>query len=218
MLTIGLRTRRRVQEALIAMRHITRFQSTVIAFALVALPSLVEAGPPLICHPFQTAGSALLPWGSGPGWNTPDQEYDVSNLVPQTLAVLDEQAPLLARMENMRRAVIYATRDQRVAQQLLKAVLARASGPNASRLAVFDAGYLIESYKQASHLFGRAMTDQDGYALVVRAMAMGPAAPEMEFAAALMTSGAVSSKHLQRARAAVSDESLLARNITSIGW
>ena len=200
------------------MRHITRFQFIVVALALVGLPTLVEAGPPLICHPFQTAGATLLPWGTGPGWNTPDHGFDVTKVVPQTLAVLDDDAPLLARMENMRRAVIYATRDQRVAEQLLNAVLARASAPNATRLAVFDAGYLIESYKQASHLFGRAMTDRDGYTLVVRAMAMGPQMPEMEFAAALMTSGSVSSKHLQRARAAVSGESLLAKNITNLGW
>ena len=200
------------------MRQVTRLHSIVFVFALIGLPSFVEAGPPLICHPFQTAGAALLPWGTGAGWNTPDRQYDVANLVPQTLALLDEDAPVLARMENMRRAVIYATRDERLAQQLLDAVLARASAPGASRLAVFDAGYLIESYKQAAHLFGRTMTDRDGYALVVRAMTMGPAAAEMEFAAALMTSGAASSKHLQRARAAAGAESLLAKNITNIGW
>ncbi len=200
------------------MTHNTRFQCIVVALAIVGLPSLVQAGPPLICHPFQTAGSSLLPWGADPGWNSPDRDYDITRLVPQTLALLDDRAPLLARMENMRRAVIYASRDQRIAQRLLDAALARASAPNASRLAVFDAGYLIESYKQATHLFGRAMTAQDGYALVVRAMSMGATVPEMDFAAALMTSGAASSNHLQRARAAVDPESLLARNITSLGW
>jgi hypothetical protein len=185
---------------------------------LIALPSVVEAGPPLICHPFQTEGGKLLAWGSGPGWNTPDPHYDLNRLTADTLALLDADAPVLARMENMRRAVIYASGDLQVAEQLLAAVLARATTPRASRLATFDAGYLIESFKQARHLFGRSITHQDGYAMVRRAIDMGAPLPELEFAAALMTEGAQSSAHMQRARAAVRAESLLAKNITNLRW
>jgi hypothetical protein len=190
----------------------------VAATVLAALPSIAEAGPPLICHPFQTGSANLLQWGSGPGWNTPDDRYDVQRLTGETLALLDADAPVLSRMENMRRAVIYATKDRRVAEQLLQAIRDRATQPGAGRLALFDAGYLIESYKQATHLFGRTITGEDGYALVTRALEMGRPDGEMEFAAALMTQGTRSSAHLQRARTLARAESPLARNITQLEW
>ena len=199
------------------MRRLTSVQ-LIAAAVLLVLPTIAQAGPPLICHPFQTAAGRLLPWGSGPGWNTPDRRYDVSRLTADTLSLLDPDAPILTRMENMRRAVIYATRDARVAEELLAAVSARAQGPNATRAQIFDAGYLIESYKQATHLFGRKLTTGDGYALVLRAMGMGTPDPAMEFAAALMSEGPNFESHLRRARAAVSADSLLARNITKLGW
>jgi hypothetical protein len=190
----------------------------LFAAALLVSSSAAEAGPPLICHPFQTSSSALLPWGSGPGWNTPDTRYDLQRLIPDTLAILDTETAVLTRMENMRRAVIYATRDRRVAERLLTEVVARATAPNAGRLARFDAGYLIESYRQATHLFGQQMTTQDGYQMVLRAIAMGMPNPEMEFAAALMTSGQRSAAHLERVRQAAGREPLLAENLTRMGW
>jgi hypothetical protein len=199
------------------MKHISAHKMLVLAL-LIGLPTAAEAGPPLICHPFQTTGSALLAWGTGPGWNTPERNYDLRRLEAETLALLDAETSILTRMENLRRATIYATQDSRIAEKLLTAVLTRAHGPDASRLAVFDAGYLIETYKQATHLFGRAVTRADGYAMVQAAMTMGDPVPEMEFAAALMTEGAVSSAHLRRARAATAPTSLLAKNIDSLGW
>ena len=199
------------------MKHLTRIKLLAAAAVIFVLPTLAEAGPPLICHPFQTAGSELLPWGTGPGWNTPDHRYDVQRLTADTLRVMTSDAPVLARMENLRRAVIYATRDRQVADQLLAAVAARVTDtPNP--IALFDAGYLIESFKQAAHMNGRTVTTADGYAMVKKALLVGGSNPEMEFAAALMTSGSTSAAHLQRARAATPAESLLARNITNVGW
>ena len=52
----------------------------------------------------------------------------------------------------MRRATIYAMRDPAIAQELLKTVMARALATTSDGRAWFDAGYLIESYKQAVHL------------------------------------------------------------------
>jgi hypothetical protein len=193
--------------------HLTRFAAAV----LLVLPLSAEAGPPLICHPFQTSGSELLPWGSGAGWNTPDHRYDIQRLTADTLRVLTPDAPVLTRMENLRRAVIYAARDQRVAEQLLAEVGARVTRtPNP--IALFDAGYLIETFKQAAHLYGRPVTGADGYAMVKKALLIGGSNSEMEFAAALMTSGQTSATHVQRARTGAPAESLLARNITSLGW
>jgi hypothetical protein len=192
-----------------------RFVSALAVGLLLAMPAASEAGPPLICHPFQTDGAVLLPWGDGSSWNTPDRNYDVRNLAQDTMRLLSPTALVLARMENIRRATIYAARDRNAADQLLAAVLARAQSPQADAQALFDAGYLIESYKQAVHLHRRAAPTQDGYAMVRRAIATSGESSEMEFAASLMTQGAVSDAHRRRAQAGASAGSLLARNLGS---
>src|SRR5262245_13678539 len=142
----------------------------VLAIALLlALPAASEAGPPLICHPFQTGSTALLPWGDGTGWNNPSRRYDVQRLTADTLRLLSEDAPVLTRMENLRRATIYAAQDAKVADQLLAAVIARTETATPSAQALFDAGYLVESFKQAIHMLRAPATPKaDGYALVTR--------------------------------------------------
>lgn len=198
--------------------------------ALVAVPSISEAGPPLVCHPFATAGEAVLPWGAGSNWNNPDRRYDVQRLTADVLRLLTPNAPILARMENIRRATIYAGQDSRVANELLSAVLARAlaSASNGAPEphALFDAGYLIETYKQAAHLHRYNMLGEagdrwtlrnepggDGYAMVMRASALLRNSPEIEFAASLMREGAASTEHRRRAAAAARAGSLLAQNL-----
>ena len=136
------------------MTHTTRRVRTLTMALLLALPAVSEAGPPLICHPFQTGTEAVLPWGDGSSWNTPDTKYDVGRLTGDTLRLLSRGRPLIARMENLRRATIYAAKDPRVANELLSAVLARALASAATGTpdaeALFDAGYLLETYKQAT--------------------------------------------------------------------
>src|SRR5215216_1153199 len=126
------------------MNTLTRSLVAVGIVAFFATPAL--AGPPLICHPFQVESSKLISWGTGPGWNTPDRSYDIKKLVADANSVLAEDAPILNRMENMRRATIYAMRDPQIAQELLKTVMARALATTSDSRAWFDAGYLIESY------------------------------------------------------------------------
>lgn len=200
------------------MRHETAARRILLTLLLAAMPSLGEAGPPLICHPFQTDAGELLPWGTGPGWNTPDPGYDTARLERDLLRLLTPEAPVLTRMENIRRAVIYATGAPEAAGGLIAAVLARtkaAGDERATAAALFDAGYLIETYRQASHLHRRPVPAIDGYALVLRALRMSGGGAEMEFAAALMTGGATSETHLRRARGAATP--LLARNIVEQG-
>lgn len=187
-----------------------------LAFAL-AVSYRAEAGPPLICHPFDAGTSPVLPWNSGVGWKTPDPSYDVQRLTTDVLRLLSADAPILARMENMRRATIYAAQDTRVAAELLAAVLSRTAKSADDPLAWFDAGYLIESYRQASGISRRDMlagVDRDGYSFVRKAIARAGASPEMEFAASLMQSGAASAEHRRRAVAGASPGSLLAKNLT----
>jgi hypothetical protein len=207
------------------MTNLIRSFVAIAAVVFFASPAL--AGPPLICHPFEIESGTLIAWGGGPGWNTPDRSYDIKKLVADTTAVLTPDAPILTRMENMRRATIYAMRDPALAQELLKTVMGRALATTRDSRAWFDAGYLIESYKQAGHLRENrrpelrawAAVDEtirvDGYNWVKKAMSMTAPSAEMEFAASLMTQGAVASAHRAKAVAAAPRNSLLAKNLAS---
>ena len=209
----------------------TTLKGLFVAIAAVlffASPAL--AGPPLICHPFETAGGTLLTWGTGSGWNTPDRAYDIKKLVADTNAVLTADAPILTRMENMRRATIYAMRDPQIAQALLKSLTTRALGTSTDSLAWFDAGYLIESYKQAVAIRDKANPEVrawaevdetikvDGYNWVKKAMSMTSPSAEMEFAASLMTQGSVASAHRAKALAAAPKNSPVARNLAALAF
>jgi hypothetical protein len=210
------------------MTTITR--SILVAAAVLFFASPALAGPPLICFPFQTEGGTLIAWGKGSGWNTPDRNYDIKRLVADTNAVLTADAPILTRMENMRRATIYAMRDPQIAQELLKSVMDRALATSKDSRAWFDAGYLIESYKQAVEIREKrqpelrawAAVDEtirvDGYNWVKKAMAMTAANAEMEFAASLMTQGSTASAHRAKAASLTSKGSLVARNIAALAF
>jgi hypothetical protein len=205
----------------------TLIRSFVAIAAVVFFARPALAGPPLICHPFEVEGGKLIAWGSGSGWNTPDRSYDIKRLVADTTAILTSDAPILTRMENMRRATIYAMRDPVVAHELLKAVTSRALATTSDGRAWFDAGYLIESYKQAKTLREKddpmmrswAAVDEtikvDGYNWVKKAMAMSAPSAEMEFAASLMTERSAASAHRARAIATAPKGSVLARNLAS---
>ena len=210
------------------MTPITRSLLALAVITCFATPAL--AGPPLICFPFVTGGGRLIAWGTGSGWNTPARSYDVKKLIADTEAVLTADAPVLTRMENMRRATIYAMRDPQIAQQLLQTVMTRALGTTTDSRAWFDAGYLIESYKQAVHLRSNgkpepsswAAVDEtlrvDGYNWLKKAMAMTAPSAEMEFAASLMTQGTVAASHRAKAAAAAPKGSLVARNIAAMNF
>jgi hypothetical protein len=235
----GLRRRLSRQEVIVMINMsaiVSRSRVLLASFALVGVAALAEAGPPLICHRFDAGNATLLPWASSTAatnWNAPDPSYDITKLTADTLRLLSPDAPILARMENMRRATIYAGRDERVAAELLAAVMARAqgdAGKGRDALAWFDAGYLVESYRQASHIYkwdmleGRAKAEWkmrsepagvDGYALVRKALHVGGSNPEMEYAASLMKAGTVSDEHRRRAVAGAPAGSLLARNLAN---
>ena len=55
------------------------------------------------------AAAAVVP---GQNWNTPDPVVRRAKLTADTLRLLSADAPILARMENMRRATIYAGQDR----------------------------------------------------------------------------------------------------------
>src|SRR6266571_6413499 len=167
----------------------------VVAFLGLA-PAVVQAGPPLICHPVDIGDAASLPWGSGPGWNTPLPGYDRARLVTDALALLSPAAPIRVRMETLRRATVYAMGDPDRGRELLARLEARAreGGPGSDgALALFDAGYLIESFKQARVITGRDIVDpsRDGEAMVREARHRRDKDPDLEYAVGLIASGKV---------------------------
>jgi hypothetical protein len=143
------------------------------AVLFAARPAL--AGPPLLCFPFDIGAARSLPMGAG-GWRATDPKYDVAHLVDDTIALLVPSTPVVVRMETLRRATIYAAGSPAVAQQLLATLQARAAVPTADApLAVFDFGYLVETYRQARFMFTEpipALDRIDGYQLVLKAQAL----------------------------------------------
>jgi hypothetical protein len=205
--------------------------AAVVAFIPAAL-----AGPPLICQPFVTdAASPMLLWAARRHWHAPHAQYDIANLTADTLHLLSPEAPVLARMENLRRAALYADRDPAVAGALLGAVLARTHGAphdaRAAALAWFDAGYLLATYRQLDLVYRYGMRDAegraatmvppeaahlDGYQLVQQALGLAPAGQaEIEFAASLIAGDGAAAVHRARAASAATPDGWLARNLAA---
>jgi hypothetical protein len=177
---------------------------TLVMGAVLASAGRALAGPPLICHPFEIGTAASLPWGQGDGWNAPLRSYDVTRLTADTLRLLSPEAAVPVRMETMRRATLYAGHDKQAAAELLTALLGRALNAEASgkpdALAWFDAGYLVESYRQASQIYKWNMVTGndratwalkdapalDGYTWVQRAVSLSGRNADMQRAASLM--------------------------------
>src|SRR2546429_9404813 len=200
----------------------------VLLAALFTFASTAEAGPPLVCHPFEIGNAKSLPWAQSQDWNSPKIGYDIAKLNEETIALLSPDVPVIVRMETLRRAVIYSEKDERVAYGLLSRLMARAldagSSGRADALAWFDAGYLVETYKQARWMYEKQSSwlskqnliqGMNGYAWVTKALQLGGDAAAMEFAASLMKEGAWPNEHFQKALAGAADGSLLARNLVA---
>jgi hypothetical protein len=191
-----------------------------LILAMVAAMSVAQAGPPLICHPYNIGDAKSLPWNGGANWDNPDPSYDVKNLPGDTLALLTAQTPVLVRMETLRRAVLYGANNHDAARSLLARLKDRqTSSGKSDAMADFDYGYFLASLKQIEWLYKEDLTGGvDGYKYVESALALIPDSAEMHFAAAIMASSpprpAEREEHLRKARAAKNDV-LLAQNLNS---
>lgn len=203
------------------MRHALLSAATLVV--TLAVTGTALAGPPLICHPFDIGTARSLPIGPADGgWSAIDRTYDRSRLVTDTLALLTPATPTLVRMETLRRATMYVADDAAAAGQLLQALRARTSKTPVTRaeaIALFDVGYLVETYRQLG-AHKRALTtaagELDGYDLVTAALRIVQDDPAIHFAAALMTVDGTHvtayRTHARQARAASAD-ALLAKNV-----
>src|SRR5262249_48957921 len=145
------------------------------------------------------------------------------NLVHDTLAILDGGAPVIVRMETLRRATLYARKDPQAAKELLTKLYQRATAGEAAghsdALAWVDARYLAAAYHQGLGKDQNPAAGVDGYSLVAKALSLGGEKdPQMEFAAALVTLQGPESAHrdqVQKAIAGAKSDALLARNLAN---
>jgi hypothetical protein len=212
--------------------NLSRF-SLLLLTATLANAGSAYAGPPLICHAISIGNARSLPWTSDNLNLAAAQNYDTKNLVSDTLAILTPTTPVLVRMETLRRATLYARSNSQAAKELLTRLYARAADSDRAghpdAMAWFDAGYLVECYRQwigqnLPHMTDGLRMDPnpaanlDGYAWVTRAIGLRGSDAEMEFAAALISLTAPHKNdlrgHAERARAGAPSDPLLAENLS----
>ena len=215
-----------------------RSRSTAIAvLAVLALALPAVAGPPLLCHAFDIGNARSLPWDGSRAFWQGRADYRLEDLVADTDALLTPSTPVIVRMETLRRAALYASADGEVAARLYARLAERLQasqkpGGRPDDLALFDFGYLTETYRQIAELdrgmsefrgrgpaLRKAVGRADGYALIKKTLGKPTTDPAIEFAAALMIGrrddGAFRA-HAERARAGAGRDALLARNINYV--
>jgi hypothetical protein len=140
---------------------------------------------PLVNWALEIGGAQSLPLSPG---------YDIERAPSDALALLTPDAPVLARMETIRRTIVLSRKDPRLAYQLLAALSGRvrdAEGAGKPEpLARFDLGYAFETARQAPWLKKDLLPDLNGYSLVMQAIRVlgdaDPRALDLQFAAGLI--------------------------------
>lgn len=213
---------------------------TVSLLIITTLTISSIAGPPLICHPFEIGEAKSIAW-NGRQWRDVKKDYDINQLVPDVMAILETDAPILVRMETMRRAAVYAVwslrdakvgfdpKGDRAAIALLDKILAhknaaevRGFKTKADKLALFDAGYLLETYKYIGfeETSKKTVLSAESLAWVEKANNALDCPGEIELALAIILqnhpgTSAAQDKHLETAVGKAAEGSLLAKNIIS---
>jgi len=212
------------------MRKKTAVVSCALAVLSLAAPAL--AGPPFLCHPFDIGGTASLPWVEG-DYLGMRGDYDITRVVADTQALLKADMPTLARMETLRRAVLYASRDRALTERLVAALTARGQAADgtghAHAQALFDAGYALEAISEVEMLAhyasdladrGRALAGltrpNEGQALILESAALRTDDAGIAFALALISKAEEKQPHLLKARAGARQDRLLATNLARL--
>ena len=184
------------------------------ATALTLLACSALAGPPMICHSIEIGGAKSLPWGSWPNWDSRLPKYDTTHLIADTLDLLTSQTPVMVRMETLRRAAIYASRNPDLTRELAQRLVERTKQTQSDPLAFFDAGYFIEAVHQNAPI---AKTDplvgMDGYPLAKKGLQDKDVAA-VEYGLALIRANtAWPNEHYRNAVLGAQEGSLLAANL-----
>jgi hypothetical protein len=199
---------------------------TVLAFAMPA-----HAGPPFNCHVFDIGSAQSLPWGAQNNWLAMRDDYDVRHVVADTEALLTPSTPTLVRMETLRRASIYASRDRAVAEQLIASVMSRVHTADQSgqAIALFDAGFVVEALNELEES-GRYTKQMAGVERVLagltrsfearplleKSAALRPDDASIQLALGLLSRAPESEVHFRKARAGAREDALLAANLARL--
>ncbi len=203
----------------------TRSTLVLLAVAVIGTAALVistaQAGPPAICHPVEIGDQASLPWGSSAF--DKKRGYSKSDVLDDTLKLLEGSDSALVHMETLRRATLYLDRDTKRATTLIAKLMARAldaeaaGEPNA--LAWFDAGYLAQCYAQVNIDTGLSCGKADGvagYGWIKKAIQLRGDDAELEFGAAMATVMAgipEHDEHAERVKTLAKKDSLAMKNL-----
>jgi hypothetical protein len=211
------------------MQKRTLIASFALAASAIAMPAL--AGPPFTCHVFEIGAAKSLPWGAANNWLGTRDDYDFHHVVVDTEALLTPSTPTLVRMETLRRAALYASRDRAVAEQLIAAMMSRVHTADQAGqpIALFDAGYVIEALSEIEQ-FGNHMKQLAGSERVLagltrsfearplleKSAALRPGDAAIEFALGLLSRTPESEAHFRKARAGAVRDALLASNLARL--
>jgi hypothetical protein len=216
------------------MQKKTLIASMVLAVLALAMPAL--AGPPFICHPFDIGEAKSLPWGAANNYLAMRDDYDFRNVVADTeklLGGISAPTPTLVRMETLRRAAIYASRDRAVAEQLIAAMMARVHSADQNgqpmALALFDAGYVVEAINElqqegryskqlagVERMLAGITNPYEARPMIEKAAALRPDDASIQFALGLISRAPESEKHFDKARVASRQDTLLANNLARL--
>ena len=187
--------------------------------ALMGFAVTAFAGPPMICHPVDIGGEKSLPWGTGPNWDSKLPGYDTTKLTANTLDLLAPNTPVLARMETLRRAVIYASANPQLVVELSARLTERTKAGGVDALASFDAGYFIEGVHQYSPIAKRdPLAGVDGYSLAKKGLSSTKEIAAVEYGLALMRAHTEwPNEHYRNAVLGAKEGSLLAANLLRMG-
>lgn len=204
---------------------------SVLLLCLSAGAALIRAsiGPPMLCTAIKIGEAHTLPAVS----EVP-AGYARSKLTSETLALLEGDTPVLARMETIRRAVLLGAADSAVLLELQCKLQGRVLDAEARgkeyALAWFDAGYMAATWNQLDPERAPEVGLAEGcvgYAWVKKALAISKGQAEMEFAAAMATHPAMHKgthelyhQHLGRAAGGAAKGSLLEQNLMAhcLNW
>ena len=207
-------------------RHCSWARAVLAGAMTLALAAAAMAGSPLGCFPYQIGDHKSLPWG-GDAFDVA-KDYDPAKVVTETLVLLKTEKDTLTRMETLRRATVYLSKDRARATELLAKLSWMALDAEATENkewaagALFDAGFLAACYAQMGVDVGFKMGVGDGlqgWAWVEKSLRYAPDDPAKQFAAALIRCHQKGSyeSYLARAVAGAEPGSALARSIESNG-
>jgi hypothetical protein len=203
--------------------------STALAVLSFAMPAL--AGPPFNCHVFDIGSAKSLPWGATNNWLGIRDDYDIGRVVADTEALLTPSTPTILRMETLRRASIYASRDRAVAEQLIAAMMNRVhlADQSTQALALFDAGFVVEAINEleqsgryskqlagSERILAGLTQLNEARPMLDKSAALRPDDASIQLALGLLSRSPESEAHFQKARAGARQDAMLANTLARL--